>query len=449
MTDPRQILKQSKEALQRAVERGDVSSSDADAIRTLAAAYDPEDMTEPLPSSGEYADDTKSKEANTLRYWIVTATRAADRIDGTLTEASADDVNNLMTAMRSGEHPAVKDDGLSNNSIRNYQGVVRRFYRFHDGLGADPDDIVIISGDDTHVDERDMLTPEEIERIRNAAEHPRDLAIFDLLLYTGQRNTAIRSLRIRDVDVDEGVYYLNDDADGLKGADENGKKRPLLGAVGSVREWLRYHPAPENPDAYLITAKPRYRNVDGTDMVSRNTLAYAMKGNGDYPGLKQKADIDKPMNPHSIRHNFVTIAKREHDLEDGTVKRLIGHTPDSQVMETTYAHLTDDDHIRNAEVAFGITDPDEKGEGSLSPDVCHCGEPLPPSAKACPRCGAVFAPDARSAVEIARDDAVSDLADPETTDEQREVVARLHELIDSNPEAAINALADATDDADG
>jgi len=430
MTDPRQKYREGKESLQRSVENGNVDEADKETILELTAAYDEQDMGETLPSDGEYAEDSKHKEPNTLLYWCGYLNRVAERMDVPLTEASADDVNDLMTAMRKGTHPDVKGDGLANNSIRNYQGVVRRFYRYHDDLGPDPENIVMITGDDTHVDDRDMLTPEEIERIRNAADHLRDLAIFDLLLYTGQRNTAIRSLRIRDVDLDEGVYYLNEEADGLKGADETGKKRPLLGAVGSIREWLRHHPDPNNPDAYLITGKPRYSKANPEKMVSRNTLGYAMKGQGDRDGLKQKAGIDKPLNPHNIRHNFVTIAKREYELTDATVKWLIGHRPDSQVMETTYAHLTDEDRIREAEVGAGIRDPDDE-EKSLSPDVCHCGEPLPSDARACPQCGTVYAPDAQAAQEQIQDDLKRDYRDmdPENV-ETEELLEALDNALD-------------------
>jgi len=441
MTDPRQKYREAKESLRRSVEDGDVDEADADAIFELTSAYDEQDMSVTLPSEGEYAEDTKHKAPNTLLYWCVYSKRIAERMDIRLTEASAEDVNDLMTAMRKGTHPEVKDDGLANNSIRNYQGVVRRFYRYHDDLEPEPEDIVMITGDETHVDDRDMLTPEEIERIRNAADHPRDLAIFDLLLYTGQRNTAIRSLRIRDIDLDEGVYYLNGDADGLKGADETAKKRPLLGAVGSIREWLRYHPDPNNPDAYLITGKPRYSEADPEKMVSRNTLAYAMKGQGDRDGLKQKAGIDKPLNPHNIRHNFVTIAKREYELTDATVKWLIGHRPDSQVMETTYAHLSDEDRIREAEVGAGMRDPDDE-EKSLSPDVCHCGEPLPSDARACPWCGTVYAPDAQAVKQQADSDLWESKSEAEGDED--DAVDELKRLLAENPDL-LDELSDLTE----
>jgi len=243
------------------------------------------------------------------------------------------------------------------------------------------------------------------------------------LLYTGQRSTAIRSLRIKDVDLDDGVYYLNGNVDGLKGADRNGRKRPLLGAVGSIREWLRYHPDPDNPDAYLITTKPRYSDVDPESMVSRNTIRRATTK------LGEKAGIDKPTNPHTIRHNFVTIAKREYGMDDNTVKHLIGHAPDSNVMETTYAHLTDEDFIQAAEEAAGIREPEESG--SLSPDICHCGEPLPDTAKACPRCGTVYAPDAQAAQGQIQDEMKESYkqTDPEDTDTQ-EKLDTLDDLLD-------------------
>lgn len=434
MTDPRQKYREAKVGLRRAIEKGTVSEADSEAILELTAAYDEEDMGVPLPTEGDHAEDTKHKEANTLKYWAVYLKRIAERMEVDLTEATAEDVNRLMTAMRKGDHPDVKDGGLANNSIRNYQGVARRFYRYHDDLRVDPEDIMMVTGDDTHVDDRDMLTPEEIDRIRNAADHPRDLAIFDLLLYTGQRNTAIRSLRIRDVDLDEGVYYLNEDAEGLKGADETAKKRPLLGAVGSIREWLRYHPDSENPDAYLITGKPRYTNVDPEKMVSRNTLGYAMKG------LKEKAEIDKPMNPHNIRHNFVTISKREYNLSDATVKWLIGHRPDSQVMETTYAHLSDEDRIKETEIGAGIRDPDTENK-SLSPEICHCGEPLPSDARACPRCGTVYAPDAQAVKQQVGEDLWDDKSEAEG--EEEDAVDQLKRLLDENP-GLLDELSDRT-----
>ena len=67
-------------------------------------------------------------------------------------------------------------------------------------------------------------------------------------------------------------------------------------------------------------------------------------------------------------------------------------------METTYQHLTDEDHINAARRQTDAGREAEEKEGSLTPETCPtCREPLPPQAKACPNCGDVFTPDAKSA----------------------------------------------------
>lgn len=394
MTDPHQKYREGKESVERAVEDGNICVRDKDLIFELCAAYDSNDSTTPLPSTGKWANDTKPKEITTLHYWTQHLKRVALRLgfepyDTTLSDADADVINELMKDSRTGVHPDVKDGGFANNTIRNQQCCCRRFYRYHEHLGVEPTDINLTKGDGTYLDPVDMLRKEEIGQIREVADHPRDLALFDILLYTGQRNTAVRSLRIKDVDLQAGVYRLNTDADGLKGADKHGTKRPLLGAVGSIRAWLNSHPFPDTPDAYLITPLPDFSTPDPHRMVSTNTLNYALKN------MKRDASIDKPLTAHTLRHNFVTLAKREYGIDDSTVKYLIGHRPESQVMETTYAHLSDDDFLHSAEESAGICDP--ANISSLSPDECHCGASLSANAKACERCGTVYTPDAYTA----------------------------------------------------
>lgn len=103
-------------------------------------------------------------------------------------------------------------------------------------------------------------------------------------------------------------------------------------------------------------------------------------------------------------------------MDDATVKHLIGHSPDSDVMERTYSHLSDEDHIRAAEEAAGIREPSK--DSSLSPDICHCGEPLPEAAAACPRCGTVYRPDAKASMDQIEDDLKQDYRDTDPEDEE-------------------------------
>jgi hypothetical protein len=245
----------------------------------------------------------------------------------------------------------------------------------------------------------------------------------------------IRSLRTQDVNLEEGTFRLNPEADGLKGAEKQGKRRPLLLAEASVRDWLRYHPCPDDPDAYLFTSKGKFNRPNPHHMLSQESIARVCRT------LQQKAGIEKPLHPHILRHNFVTIAKRDYGIDDSTVKYLIGHSPDSRVMETTYAHLSEEDHIGHAEFKMGLRD-DEKKESPLTPPVCpRCGESLPSDAKACPKCGVIFTPDAHAAQNTVDDLALNGMREAKDEDE-KDAVEVFREFLKENPEEAVKILRD-------
>jgi len=405
-TTPEEHLEVRQQTLGKKAHDGVIHTDDCRRITELVSAYDPDDLTVPTP------DGESTKAPGTLEGYVNRLMQVAEYIH--LSEADADDINRLMTKLRNGM--GFEKDKRAKSTVRVLQSHARRFYEYHDDLGVDKDDISMFDQKDTAVDPRDMLTREEIQAVKDTVEHPRDNAIVHLLLYTGMRNTALRSLRVRDVDVEDGVYYLNSDASGLKNADENGGARPLLGAKAAVRDWLKYHPDPD-PDHYLITGKPGYSTVDPTSQVSRTTITRVMQQ------VDEKTDIDKPLNPHALRHNFVTICKRDYEIPDETVKYLIGHSQESRVMETTYSHLSDQDHIERAEVAFGIREDDDSGS-PLTPDVCDiCGASLGPTAKACEACGAAYTPDAHNTQQRLQDDMKESYkqTDPEDTDTQEKL----------------------------
>lgn len=363
-----------------------ITEADADAIKEFCDAKDPQVVT-----VTDHTGD-KSKSDSTLARYANLLKRTAHMADFPLTDATADDVNGFIDDLLSGAAPDVKDGGLSEGTVKTFQSTYRRFYEYHDNVGIEKEEISMFTNTTTPVDERDLFTKEEIDAIRDAASHPRDKALVDLLLYTGQRLSAILNLRLKDVDPDEGVFYLNDDAGELKGASG---KRPLLYAEKAARDWKRQHPKKDDPEAHFITHKYDWDNkpYSAGDRLDNSTVYRQLQRIGD------RAGVDKPMNAHNFRHTFVTVCKRNYGMDNDTIKRLIGHRPDSQIMETTYAHLTDDDVIAAAERATDLRD--DEPESPLTPDVCdNCGEPVTkPNAKACPGCGVAFTPDAASATE--------------------------------------------------
>jgi integrase len=360
----------------------------------------------------------------------------ASRVDTPLTETTVNTLNTLTQSFSEGTHPDVKDSGLSKNTLIQLQSALRKFYRYHDDLEVDDQEIVIFRRPTTSVDDRDMFSREEIEAMRDEIDNPRDRCLFELFVNTGQRVRAIQTLRIKDVDVENGVFYLNTDENGLKGADKNGQKRPLLGAKRAVHDWLQFHPTGD-PDDFLITALASSNVMPKGKKLHQTTINKILKDIAD------EAGVNKEVHAHQFRHFFVTVAKRDYGLDNDTIKHLIGHAADSKIMETTYAHLTDDDYIQNAEVGAGIREPEEPE--TLTPDICPtCDTQLDPEAKACSACGTVFAPDAQSAQATVQETVQDSKEDADSLEEYRSL-DKLERMVNENPEL-LDVLEEMVDD---
>jgi len=245
--------------------RGDVSEDDAEAIQDLLEALDDEVPGKTFRANG---NGLETKEPKTLSNYTGRLRLAATETDGPLLEQTTETINQLMADMASGDAGVAPDDGYSKGSVGQYQSALKAFYRYHDGHDVDPEEIPVFAPEKSPVDERDMFTVDEVQAMRDAIDSPRERCLFELLAFTGQRIRAIQTLRIKDIDLDEGLLYLKG-AEGLKGAKG---KRPLLGAEEYVRRWLDYHPTGE-PDHYLITPKATGGGTPG-DMITQDTMRY-------------------------------------------------------------------------------------------------------------------------------------------------------------------------------
>lgn len=275
--------------------------------------------------------------------------------------------------------------GLSKPTLARYQSAAVAFYRYHDDLEVDPEAIHIYSErSQPRHDELDMFEPDEVEALRDACEKPRDRALLEMLIYTGQRITALRTLRVGDVDLEKGYFYLNDEADGLKGALARGRKRPLFGARKFVRDWLQYHPNGDDPDAPLFVGEPSHWKTKLDEPWSEPGVRQCLKR------MAERAGVDKPVNPHNFKHYFVTVMKREYNMDDDTLRMLLGATEDSTILSTTYSHVTDGDYIEKAETTLGYTEANDDGQ-TLTPETCpDCGEVLESHWNQCPVCGSAM-----------------------------------------------------------
>ena len=414
-----------RQAIQERGRDGRISEPEAEAIVEFLDAKDPETIAVNDPVD----DSTKSD--STLKNYAFDLKRLAELTEFDLTDTTADELNAFMDQLRAGTVEGVKDEGLSAGSIKNYQGTLRKFYEYHTEFAIEKQAITLLNPDSSSVDERDIFEKEDIQALRNATQHPRDKALIDMLLYTGQRLSALLNLRLKDMKPEEGIFYLNEEAGDLKGATG---KRPLLLAEKAARDWKNQHPC-DDPEAHFITHKHNWENREygAGDRLDNSTIHRQLARIG------KRAGVEKPVNAHNFRHTFVTVAKRNYGMDNDTIKRLIGHRPDSNIMESTYAHLTDDDVIAEAERKVGKRD--DEPESPLTPERCgNCGEPVPmDNAKACMSCGITFTPDAKAAKDKLKGEVREEKDEAKTLEEYKDADA-IAQALEDDPKLAAQLM---------
>lgn len=419
--------------------RSEITNADydddiTDAILDFLDAYNPDSFhIEPPIIEGKDKRESALSTSSRLNY-ASTLHRTAKYVH--LLDCTARELNQHASARLNGTHETVPDDGITENTVHQNQIAWRSFYRFHvnhpqgHDVTADPDAITLVDREETSVDERDMFDSEEIQAMRDACLNKRDRALLEMLIYTGQRHNALRRLKCKDVQPDEGesgTIYLPDE-EGMKGAEG---KRPLLGAQKHAREWKRAHPT-QDPDHAFFTHTydwSGHDDIEQGDHISRQSF-------GDIPqNIAERAGVDKPANPHQFRHYFAHMLAAKHGMSFDTIRHLLGHEASSRELERTYQHLVDDDYIESAEVTMNITDSHEE---SLTPPQCFtCDEPLEPSWSVCPECERRYGPDVQSLDEEIQERTTEGALDA-TTDTQKEDMKELLDILD-DPEV-INQL---------
>lgn len=355
---------------------GKIPSEAADRLHNFGQAiYD----EIPYPSYENADGDTDLKAASTTYSYLVRLRVDVYDNGECLTDLSADGFNQLMADL---------DADRARGTTQSSQSAAKAYYRWHDDLGVDPDDIEFFPNEDnTGVDPDTVLTPEEINQMRQAIDGSRNpvrnRAILDILYHTGQRWRAIQTLKLDDVYADEkpGYIHLNDEVKGLKGADGRGSKRPLLGARAAVRDWVNCHPKRDDSDAWLFCGSPSHSRSSADKPLEQKSVNYMLKK------AAKGADIDPSrVTPHKLRHAWVTNMRRNYpEISWDEIESIGGWSEGSNIAKTVYQHLSDEEHHKNVEEKMGIRASTETRDTMVPCGIC--GENVKPESwDECPRC---------------------------------------------------------------
>jgi integrase/ribosomal protein L40E len=285
-------------------------------------------------------------------------------IPDNFTNPSKDDVKKIMVHL---------NDGYSDWTKSTYLKMLKKFYRKtlpkkrFETLFED----VKIKQPKQKIQQSDLVTPEEVKALIDAANNARDRAIFSTLYDSGCRIGELLLMKIRSVAFDGYGAILAVPFEGKTGT----RSVRIVGdSVPYLRAWLDNHPKRNDMNAPLfcnISETIRGRAMTYDDI--RKALINSTK----------RAGITKRIYPHLFRHTRATILASK--LAEAPLEAQMGWIPGTKQMGT-YVHLSGKQTDEAILKAYGI-EVNESGISEPKPSVCpRCGEINPSNGTYCRKC---------------------------------------------------------------
>lgn len=222
---------------------------------------------------------------------------------------------------------AKKEEGRTTATLSRYLSTIRAYHQFalRDGKTTkDPSELI-----ETPKKSRKLpsvLTSQEVDRLLEASKGTtafsrRNHAMLELMYATGLRVTELCELKSGDIHLEMGfVQCLG-----------KGNKERIV-PLGKV--------AAEAVETYAGNGRFELMKQKRHDTLFVNHHGNPLSRQGFWKILKgaaEKAGIDKPLTPHTLRHSFAT-----HLLENGAdlraVQEMLGHTDISTTQ--IYTHVS-------------------------------------------------------------------------------------------------------------
>ncbi|MFQ5722301.1 MAG: tyrosine-type recombinase/integrase [Candidatus Aminicenantales bacterium] len=214
----------------------------------------------------------------------------------------------------------------------------------------------------------EMLTEDEIKKLINTADNPRDKAFISVLYESGCRIGEMLFLKLKHIKFDKyGAQLMVNGKTGYRII-------RIIISIPFLMEWINKHPKKDDPEAPLwITRKYTLINYAAL----RKSLII----------IAQKAGVKKRMNFHNSRHSRATYLANH--LTEAQMKEYFGWVQASD-MASIYVHLSGRDVDNALLKVYGIKN-EEKEESELKPRNClRCKELNPFSNKFCSKCGMIL-----------------------------------------------------------
>lgn len=197
--------------------------------------------------------------------------------------------------------------GLATGAVNAQITALRFFFRVTLGQRDAPEMIPLARRPEKL---REVLTPEEVARLIEAAQHPKYRAALSLAYGAGLRVSEVVAIKVSDIDRARMVLRI-EDAKG--GRDRLAKLSPML--LEELTAWWKAW----RPRVYMFPSR-----MSAFDHISARQFTRACQT------AAARAKLGKPVNPHMLRHSFAT-----HLLDAGVDVRVIQVMLGHKKIETT------------------------------------------------------------------------------------------------------------------
>lgn len=267
-----------------------------------------------------------------------------------------------------------------------YKVVLKKFYKWLRNSETYPPEVSWIKttvNNNHRLLPEELLTEDDVMRMAEKADHPRDKALIMTLYEGGLRVGELLGLQIKHVSFDQnGAQVMV--------AGKTGMRRVrLIASAPLLAQWIENHPRKEEPSAPLWIGIGTLGRGEAIDYgATRMMLKRAAKRGG----------LRKAVNPHIFRHS--RASNLANKLTEAQLKEMFGWTQSSE-MAAVYVHLSGRDVDKALLRIHGLAGQEEKEEEKLKIIKCQrCGEKNAPIAKFCQKCASPL--DVRTALEVDR-----------------------------------------------
>lgn len=315
-----------------------------------------------------------------ITKYVLTLRKIAEWLKKDFDEAGREDIERLVRRLEQSDYsPWTKHD---------YKVTLKRFYKWLKGDDEEyPPEVRWIK---TTLRQKDILLPsqllteDEVQKLIDSVDNPRDKAFIITLYESGARIGEIGAMRIKDVTFEDRYTVLI-----LRG--KTGSRRVIVVAsTPYLNTWIQNHPLRDDSNAPLWI---NMGTVNRYKPMSYPALAKILKV------AAKKAGLKKRVTPHKLRHSRATFLATK--LTEAQMNQIFGWKQGSE-MPSIYVHLSGRDVDEAILGVYGLKKIEEE-KPKLTPRICpRCGYSNAYDAKFCSRCGLALDIKAAAQIEEAR-----------------------------------------------